>query len=65
MTTNAVGRGLALIGQLLALEVERMRAAGIAVGEDEYRGLYVSDAEADRLVQDATSNEIALARKSS
>ena len=59
MTTNAVGRGLALIGQLLALEVERMRAAGIAVGEDEYRGLYVSDAEADRLVQDATSNEIA------
>jgi len=53
---NAVHRGLALIGQLLALEVERMRAAGIAVGEDDYRGLYVSDAEADRLVQDASSS---------
>ena len=53
---DAVDRGLALIGQLLALEVERMRASGIAVGEDDYRGLYVSDAEAERLVQGATAS---------
>ncbi|MEO6398375.1 MAG: hypothetical protein ABIP13_07890, partial [Tepidiformaceae bacterium] len=53
MPASSVQRGLALIGQLLALEVERMRASGIAVGEDDYRGLYVSDAEADRLVQEA------------
>ena len=51
---NPVHRGLALVRQLLALEVERMRAAGIAVGVDDYRGLYVSDVEADRLVQDAS-----------
>jgi len=35
---------------LLATEVERMRTAGVPVGEDDLRGLYVSDAEADRLL---------------
>jgi len=50
----AVERGLALVHRLLALEVERMRAAGVPVGEDDYRGLYVSDAEADRLATAAT-----------
>ena len=44
-------RALDLIRELLALEVERMRAAGVPVGEDEYRGLYISDGEADRLVR--------------
>ena len=34
---------------LLALEVARMREQGVPVGEDEYRGLYVSEREADRL----------------
>ncbi len=38
------------IPHLLAREVERMRAAGIAVGEDDLRGLYISDNEADRLL---------------
>ncbi|MBK6662185.1 MAG: ATP-binding protein [Thermoflexaceae bacterium] len=45
-----VARGIALIHRLLVLEVARMREAGVPVGEDDYRGLYVSDAEADRLV---------------
>ncbi|MFN8507107.1 MAG: ATP-binding protein [Dehalococcoidia bacterium] len=44
-----VERGIALIHRLLVLEVARMREAGVPVGEDDYRGLYVSDAEADRL----------------
>jgi hypothetical protein len=35
---------------LLAGEIERMRAAGVPVGEDELRGLYIPDAEADRLL---------------
>ena len=44
-----VDSGIALIHRLLVLEVARMREAGVPVGEDDYRGLYVSDAEADRL----------------
>ena len=43
---------LRLVRELFRLEVERMRAAGIAVGEDEFRGLYTSDGEADRLLDD-------------
>ncbi|MCC7366415.1 MAG: ATP-binding protein [Dehalococcoidia bacterium] len=39
----------AAIRALLSHEVDRMRAAGIPVGEDEYRGLYIGDREADRL----------------
>ncbi len=35
---------------LLAGEIERMRAAGVPVGEDDLRGLYIPDAEADRLL---------------
>ncbi len=37
---------------MLALEVERMRSAGVPVGEDDYRGLYTSDGEADRLTSE-------------
>lgn len=40
----------------MQLELERMRASGIPVGEDEYRGLYVSDAEADRLAAAAPTD---------
>jgi AAA+ superfamily predicted ATPase len=46
---------LALIRDLLRLEVARMRAAGIPVGEDEFRGLYTSDEEADRLLRDGAA----------
>lgn len=38
------------IPQLLAREIERMRVAGVPVGEDDLRGLYISDNEADRLL---------------
>ncbi len=44
-------RGNALVARLLELEIERMRAAGVPVGEDDYRGLYIPDSEADRLVR--------------
>jgi uncharacterized protein YjbI with pentapeptide repeats len=40
---------------LLQGEVVRMRARGIPVGEDDLRGLYISDQEADRIV--ATAGE--------
>jgi SpoVK/Ycf46/Vps4 family AAA+-type ATPase len=59
VTLKAVGNepepradALALVRDLLRLEVGRMRAAGIPVGEDEFRGLYTSDEEADRLLRD-------------
>jgi len=39
-----------LVRGLIRGEVARMRAAGIAVGADEYRGLYTPDDEADRLL---------------
>jgi len=35
---------------LLQSEVDRMRARGIPVGDDDLRGLYVSEDEADRIV---------------
>lgn len=41
---------------LLAAEIERMRAAGVPVGEDELRGLYIPDAEADRLLGEETED---------
>jgi hypothetical protein len=47
----AVAEGLRLVVLLLEAEVQAMRGAGIPVGEDEYRGLYISEAEADRLVR--------------
>lgn len=37
---------------LLAGEIARMRAAGVPIGEDDLRGLYIPDAEADRLLGD-------------
>ncbi|MBI2766816.1 MAG: ATP-binding protein [Chloroflexi bacterium] len=46
----AIERGIGLVHELLRLEVARLRAEGVPVGEDEYRGLYTSDSEADRLL---------------
>ena len=40
-----------VVRQMLAREVEHMRAQGIAVGDDDYRGLYTSDGEAARLLE--------------
>ena len=38
---------------LLQVEVERLRGRGVPVGEDDLRGLYVSDQEADRILASA------------
>lgn len=46
----STARGLELVEKLLHAEVQRMRVAGIPVGEDEFRGLYISESEADRLL---------------
>jgi hypothetical protein len=49
--TSHLGTALSLVRDLLRSEVVRMRKAGIPVGDDEFRGLYTSDEEADRLLQ--------------
>jgi hypothetical protein len=38
---------------LLEVEVQRLRARGVPVGEDDLRGLYVPDQEADRILATA------------
>ncbi len=48
--SHPVSDGLAIVRRMLHAEVARMRAAGIPVGEDEYRGLYIPDSEADRII---------------
>ena len=40
-----------MAAELLGVEVARMRKRGVPVGEDDLRGLYVSDQEADRILQ--------------
>ncbi|MGE3074232.1 MAG: ATP-binding protein [Dehalococcoidia bacterium] len=40
-----------LAAGLLGAEVARMRQRGVPVGEDDLRGLYVSDQEADRILR--------------
>lgn len=39
--------------ELLDAEVERLRGRGVPVGEDDLRGLYISDQEADRILRRA------------
>ena len=39
--------------ELLDAEVERLRQRGVPVGEDDLRGLYISDQEADRILRRA------------
>jgi hypothetical protein len=45
-----VSAGLRLIERLLRLEIARLRALGLPAGQDEYRGLYISDEEVDQLL---------------
>ena len=47
---TSIARGLHLVSLLLSAEIERMRAAGVPVGEDEFRGLYIPESEVDRLL---------------
>lgn len=47
---SGIARGLGLIERLIRLEVGRLRASGVPAGQDEYRGLYISDEEVDQLL---------------
>jgi AAA+ superfamily predicted ATPase len=46
----AVVEGLQIGERLMRLEILRLRASGNAAGDDEYRGLYISDEEIDQLL---------------
>ncbi len=46
-----VHAGLDLAVRLLHAEIDALRAAGVPVGEDDYRGLYIPEREVDRLLQ--------------
>lgn len=46
----AVAAGLALAVRFLHAEIAAMRAAGVPVGEDDYRGLYIPEREVERLL---------------
>ncbi len=45
-----VAEGLRLVERLIRLEIARLRASGVPAGQDEYRGLYISDEEVDQLL---------------
>jgi AAA+ superfamily predicted ATPase len=45
-----IREGLRLIEELIRLEVARLRASGVPVGQDEYRGLYLSDEQIDQML---------------
>jgi hypothetical protein len=45
-----ITEGLQHIERLIRLEIARLRAAGVPAGQDEYRGLYLSDQEVDSLL---------------
>jgi hypothetical protein len=47
---TGVSAGLQLIEALVRLEIARLRASGVPAGQDEYRGLYISDEEVDQLL---------------
>ena len=47
---NGLAAAVQAAANLLRAEVERMRARGVPVGEDDLRGLYISDQEASRIL---------------
>ena len=49
-TAVGVHEGLRIIEGLIRLEIARLRAAGVPVGQDDYRGLYLSDQQIDQLL---------------
>src|SRR5258708_392968 len=68
MTPVAVDRsepglaaGLSIVERLLRLEIARLRATGVPAGQDEYRGLYISDDEVDQLLGAPAPNHDPLA----
>ncbi len=54
--TTLVEKGLPLVERLVRLEVACMRASGIPAGQDDYRGLYLSDEEIDGLLAEPQVN---------
>ncbi len=54
MDTSALSRAAV---DLLEAEVTRLRSRGVPVGEDDLRGLYISDQEADRILLRAGDSE--------
>jgi hypothetical protein len=55
-----VKESFALLETLIRLEIERLRAAGAAAGRDELAGLYISDAEVDRIITPSLPTEAGL-----
>src|SRR5215207_2492488 len=49
-SASDVAQGLRLVETLIRLEIARLRATGVPAGQDEYRGLYISDEEVDQLL---------------
>src|SRR5712692_1917053 len=47
---QAITQGLRLVERLIRIEIGRLRATGVPAGQDEYRGLYISDEEVDQLL---------------
>ena len=56
-----IAAGLSIVERLLRLEIARLRATGVPAGQDEYRGLYISDAEVDQLLGAPAPNQDPLA----
>ncbi len=49
----AVTEGLQIVERLIRLEIMRLRAAGSSTGDEDYRGLFISDEEIDQLLATA------------
>lgn len=50
LAAPGVREGLHIVEGLMRLEVARLRAAGVPVGQDDYRGLYLSEQQIDQLL---------------
>jgi hypothetical protein len=54
---SGIATGLGLVERLIRLEISRLRATGVPAGQDEYRGLYISDEEVDQLLGAPAANQ--------
>ena len=58
---TGIATGLSIVERLIRLEISRLRASGVSAGQDEYRGLYISDEEVDQLLGVTGPNQDSLA----